>query len=158
MEDQAMAGGHSPPHSEKCRVFLVEKNPEDAFLDKVRLESCAFVEKVRCFSDGAQLLRYMKSTGFHDRSVMCLIPTLVIVTLDGDMANAFDVLQRLKSDPFLQDIPVLAVMRASNAGAAQRARDLRADDVLDDGPLTEGRIRLHALHAWQWPRPEMWLY
>jgi hypothetical protein len=135
----------------ECRIFLVENDARDRFANKIQLEAAGFIRSVRAFASGKALLRYMENVGFRDRSVVCLMPLLILFAPGADSLRT---IADLKSDPFLRDIPVLLM--------AEKRKDL--DDTAEpqaDGitgrPFSLRVIRRHAGHAWQWPTPEMWL-
>jgi CheY-like chemotaxis protein len=152
----APAGGETIAPSTPCRVFLVEDDIDDGILNKRRLEASDDVKEVLVFPNGAELIRYMKEQGFQDHSVMCMTPTMIIVDLNMPKMDGFQVLQELKSDPFLQDIPVVVVSGDPSYDNIKRAHHLRADGFFSK-PLNVYNIRTFFSRAWQWPKNEMWM-
>lgn len=140
-----------------CRVLLVEDDLDDRMLSKRRLESSSKVSDVICFSDGSELLDYMKNEGFEDHSVICLIPTIIIVDLNMPRVSGFDILKQLKSDIFLQEIPVVVVSGNVSYDNIIKAHELRADAFFRK-PLNIQKIQTFLTKGWQWPTKEMWLY
>lgn len=139
-----------------CRVFLVEDDPDDCMLNKKRLEASDSVKEVIAFPNGDALITYMKDAGFQDRSVMCMIPTMIIVDLNMPKMDGFEILHELKSDPFLQDIPVVVVSGDPSYANIKRAHSLRADAFFSK-PLNVYNIQSFFSKAWQWPKNEMWM-
>ncbi len=139
-----------------CRVFLVEDDVDDGLLNKRRLEASEHVREVLVFPDGDALIRYMKEQGFQDRSVMCMTPTMIIVDLNMPKMDGFEVLAALKSDPFLQDIPVVVVSGDPSYENVRKAHSLRADGFFSK-PLNVYNIQTFFSKAWQWPKEEMWM-
>lgn len=140
----------------KCRVFLVEDNEEDRFLGKKRLEASSQVSDVTCFSDGHELIEYMKVNGYYDRSVMCMMPTIIVLDLNMPRLNGFEVLHQIKSDPFLQELPVLVVSDDASYEKVRRAHELGADAYFRK-PLNVFKLQNFFHKGWQWPTAEMWM-
>ena len=138
-----------------CRVFLVEDEMDDRLFSQRQLEACSKVVVVNCFANGEDLIRYMREQGFEDRSVMCMTPTIIIVDLNMPRMDGYKVLEKLKTDAFLEEIPVVVLSGDLNYETIRRALDLRADGVLRK-PLNVAKLSEFFRHAWQWPTKEMW--
>jgi CheY-like chemotaxis protein len=145
------------PSAPPCRIFLVEDDLDDRLLSKKRLETSDKVAEVICFSNGDELLEYMKGEGFQDHSVMCLTPTIILIDLNMPKVNGFEVLKQLKSDPFLQEIPIVVVSGNASYENVKKAHDLKADGFFRK-PLNVYKIQSFFSRAWQWPTQEMWMY
>lgn len=152
MEERTPQDGGAVSGEAGCRVFLVEGDARGRESDRKNLEASGFVENVRCFASSLELLSYMEAEGFTDRSVLCLTPTLIVIALGVFEDGA--VVEQLKADPFLHDIPILVIPQG--AADVRRAREMQADGVLHK-PLGPGCLKNHAGHAWQWPTREMWM-
>jgi CheY-like chemotaxis protein len=139
-----------------CRVFLVEDNLHDRYFAKRLLEASSEVASVKCFADGKELIDYMTAQGFQDRSVMCMTPTIIITDLNMPRMDGFKVLERLKSDLFLEDIPIVVVSDDLCYKNVRQALDLRADGVFRK-PISVEKLRRFFAVGWQWPTREMWM-
>lgn len=151
--------GRNPPaglKAEMCRVFLVEDDADDSLFSQKQLEASGRVQEVKCFSNGEDLIHYMRQEGFEDRSVLCMVPTIIIVDLNMPRMDGFKVLQRLKSDRFLEDIPIVVLSGELSYETIRKALDLRADGVLRK-PLNVDKLKEFFKHAWQWPTRDMWM-
>ncbi|MDE1151643.1 MAG: response regulator [Micavibrio sp.] len=163
-EERGIAPQTAPPQGvattaatgEGCRVFLVEDEADDRLFSQRQLEACGKVQEVKCFANGEDLIKYMREQGFEDRSVMCMTPTVIIVDLNMPRMDGFKVLERLKSDRFLEEIPIVVLSGELSYETIRRALDLRADGVLRK-PLNTEKMAEFFRHAWQWPTKEMWL-
>lgn len=140
----------------ECRVLLVEDDEDDRIFGKAQLDACPQVSEVKCFGDGDELIRYMNEQGFDDHTVLCMTPTIIIVDLNMPRIDGFKILQRLKSDPFLSDIPVAVLSGQLNYETMHRAMELGADAILRK-PLRTDKLTECLKHAWQWPTREMWM-
>lgn len=141
---------------EPCRIFLVEDDPDDGLLNKKRLEASGRVSEVLVFPNGDELIRYMEAQGFQDHSVMCMTPTMIIIDLNMPQMDGFQILEKLKSDPFLQDIPVVVVSGDTSYASIRKAHALHADAFFSK-PLNVYNIQIFFSKAWQWPKNEMWM-
>ncbi len=139
-----------------CRIFLVEDDMDDRTISKRKLEASEKVAEVVCFSDGGELIEYMKKEGFQDHSVMCLVPTIILVDLNMPRMSGFDILKALKSDSFLQEIPVVVVSENASYENVRRAHELKADGFFRK-PLSVQKVQSFFNRGWQWPTREMWM-
>lgn len=140
----------------ECRVLLVEDDEDDRIFSKSQLEASPLVAEVKCFADGDELMKYMNEQGFDDHTVLCMTPTIIIVDLNMPKIDGFKVLQRLKSDPFLEDIPVVALSGQLDYDKIRRAMDLGADAIIRK-PLKVDKLAECLSHGWQWPTRDMWM-
>lgn len=141
---------------EACRIFLVEDDEDDRLFSKRALEKCDMVQDVKCFGDGEELVKYMREQGFEDHTVLCMTPTIIIVDINMPRMDGFAVLERLKSDRFLEEIPIVVLSGQLDYNTIRRALDLRADGVIRK-PLNVEKLSEHLKHGWQWPTREMWM-
>jgi len=96
----------------------------------------------------------MREQGFFDHTVMCLTPTVIVVDLNMPKVDGFKIVQMLKSDNFLKEIPVIVVSGELSCDAMQKAVDLGADGVFRK-PLTAEKLSSFLDLGWQWPTREM---
>lgn len=139
-----------------CRVLLVEDDVDDQFIAKKRLEASGKVSEVLCFSNGEELIDYMTEQGFHDRSVMWLQPTVIILDLNMPRVDGFEILRQLKSDSFLRAIPVIVVSGNASQENVQLAHNLKADAFFTK-PMNVYKLQSFLEKGWQWPTMEMWM-
>lgn len=149
------AGTEETARASHCRVLLVEDEEDDRIFSKTALENSGYVKEVTCFADGEDLVRYMRENGFEDHSVTCLTPTIIIIDINLPRMSGLALLERLKSDQFLEDIPVVILSGELNYESIRRALDLRADGVLRK-PLNVEKVAEYLKHGWQSPIRDMW--
>lgn len=140
-----------------CRILLVEDNYDDQLLAIKRLKLSPDVEDVLCFANGTELIKYLYDQGFHDRSAWSMTPMIIVLDLNMPTMDGFAVLQELKSDSFLAEIPVIVVSGTQSADEVQRAFALKADGVFKK-PLNVSKLNSFFKDGWSWPRKEMWAY
>jgi CheY-like chemotaxis protein len=139
-----------------CHVFLIEDDIDDRALAKRQLMSSTFVKDVMTFDDGKELTDYMRSHGFMDRSVMLYTPILMLVDLEMPRKDGLEVIRELKSDPFLQPIPLIVLTGSDSRQKLIKAKELGAGGVFRK-PLNTDMLRDFFETAWKWPPPELWV-
>jgi CheY-like chemotaxis protein len=139
----------------RCRILLIEDDFDDQILAKKRLSRSDVVEDVLCFSNGTELIQYLYDQGFHDRSVWCMTPMVIVLDLNMPLMDGFAVLQELKSDAFLSEIPIIVVTGTQSKEDVQKAFGLKANAVFQK-PLNVGKLESFFNQAWTWPRQDMW--
>lgn len=140
---------------EPCQVFLIEDDYDDRILAEKELEKCQLVKDFRSFPDGAALTEYMKQAGFYDRSVLLFSPVLILVDLEMPRKDGLEVIKELKSDSFLEHIPLVVITSTKSTEKIQLAREYGACGVFRK-PLTQNMIYRYLNDAWKWPPQEMW--
>ncbi|MBL8712778.1 MAG: response regulator [Alphaproteobacteria bacterium] len=150
MQQQDHLAGNENIRTPRCRVLLVEDEEDDRIFSKTTLENSGYVKEVTCFADGEELVKYMREQGFEDHSVNCAIPTIIIIDINLPRMDGLTLLARLKSDQFLEDIPVVILSGELNYESIRRALDLRADGVLRK-PLNVEKVCEYLKHGWQSP-------
>jgi CheY-like chemotaxis protein len=153
---QAGKSGQETGAADPCRVFLVEDDIDDQQFSKRELESSPLVQEVKIFSNGEDLITYMRTQGFQDHTVMCMTPTIIVVDLNMPKMDGFKILEMLKSDLFLEEIPVVVVSGELSYETIRRALDLRADGIFRK-PMSVEKIQSFFSRGWQWPTREMWM-
>lgn len=142
-------------NNKPCRVLLIEDDVDDQMLAKKRLSQSTMVEDVICFANGTELIQYLYDQGFHDRSVWCMTPMVIVLDLNMPLMDGFAVLQELKSDAFLSEIPVIVVTGTQSREDVKKAMNLKADAVFPK-PFNADNLESFFKQAWTWPRKEMW--
>jgi CheY-like chemotaxis protein len=140
--------------TDTCCVFLVEDDRDDQLLAKRTLKGHRQIEEVKCFVSGGELITYLGDHGYFDHTVMCLTPIVVVIDLNMPGVNGFEILKDLKSDRFLEDIPVVVVSGTLTDEATRRATELGADAVFPK-PLRAEMLSGFLDVAWRWPTREM---
>ncbi|MGH7739311.1 MAG: response regulator [bacterium] len=92
--------------SRPIRVLLVEDNPGDVILIREVFKSSKRPIEVSRAADGLEALDYLKGRGaFQDAPR----PDLILLDLNMPKKSGFEVLEEIKSDPKLSEIPVVVL-------------------------------------------------
>ena len=138
-----------------CQVFLIEDDADDRLLARRELGKCEYVDTVVAFNDGKELTDYMKRQGFMDHSVIVYTPLLILVDLEMPVKDGLEVIKELKSDPFLEPIPLIVLTGSESPEKIRKAKELGACGIFKK-PLNTEALESYFESAWIWPPPEMW--
>ena len=90
------------------RILLVEDNERDVELTLAALEEHNLANEVVVTRDGAEALDYLYRRGkYSDRADG--LPAVVLLDLNMPKVDGMEVLQRMKIDPVLKQVPVVMV-------------------------------------------------
>ncbi|WKB53511.1 response regulator [Eleftheria terrae] len=94
-------------HNNKLRpILLVEDNPKDLELALAALQRCQLANPVEVARDGAEALDYLYGRGRWLNRVAG-DPAVVLLDLKLPKIDGLEVLERVKSDPLLRQVPVV---------------------------------------------------
>ena len=87
-------------------ILLVEDNPRDLELTLAALEKCQLANEIVISRDGAEALDYLQRRGIH-ASRAPGEPAVVLLDLKLPKVDGLEVLDNIKSDQDLRQIPVV---------------------------------------------------
>ena len=148
-------GGVADGQAQPCRVLVVEDDFDDQILAKKRLSVSPMVESIVCFSNGMELFQYLYDQDLNDRSIWGMTPMVIVLDLNMPLMDGFDVLQKLRSDAILSNIPVLVVTGTQSKADVEKALRFKADAVFEK-PLDLSKLESYFRQGWSWPRKEKW--
>jgi CheY-like chemotaxis protein len=105
-------------------VLLVEDDPGDELITREAFEHHKIANKLHVAHDGAEGLDFLYRRGeFHDAPR----PDLILLDLNLPKYDGRQVLQTIKADPELQDIPVVVLTTSSEQEDVLRSYNLHAN-------------------------------
>lgn len=112
-------------------ILLVEDNPGDVRLIEEAFERSSFEASIDSVSDGDQALEYLEACNDGIE-----YPHLLLLDLNLPRTSGFTVLEELRDDPELSQIPVLVLTSSSTQEDIVKSYDLAANAYLTkpDGP------------------------
>lgn len=140
---------------EPCKIFVIEDNYDDQMFIKQELKNSEFVESVHCFDDGLPLLDYMRENGFLDHSVIAFTPMIFLVDIEMPGIDGLQIIQQIKQDPFLAEIPVIAITATESPEKLAASREYGANGTFRK-PFRRWMLDEFFKKAWKWPPEAMW--
>ena len=113
----------------RIKVFMVDDNPDD-----IELTLAAFTETKSDYGfsfdiaqDGVEAMKYLRrQDNFKDSST----PDLILLDLNMPRMNGFEVLENLKEDSELKDIPVVILSISASTSDIARTHALNANNYI----------------------------
>jgi CheY-like chemotaxis protein len=105
-------------------VLLVEDDPGDVLMTREAFEERGAGNNLTVVPDGAEALAYLRREGAHADAVR---PDLILLDLNLPRRDGREVLAEIKSDPALQDIPVVVLTTSQADEDILRSYQLHAN-------------------------------
>jgi CheY-like chemotaxis protein len=116
-----------PAPARQLEVLLAEDNEFDVHLTVVAFRDATVPNRVHCVSDGEAAIAFLKRTGEYRRAPR---PDLILLDLNLPKKDGLEVLEEIKADPGLKNIPVVMVSGNIHDGDIKRAYELQASSFL----------------------------
>jgi CheY-like chemotaxis protein len=105
-------------------ILLVEDNPGDVRLTREALREGKVRNNLSVAADGVEAIAYLRKEGEHADAVR---PDLILLDLNLPRKDGREVLQEIKADPALRNIPVVVLTSSQAEEDIVRAYDLHAN-------------------------------
>jgi CheY-like chemotaxis protein len=99
------------PATRPIEILLVEDSPPDARLTIEALRDARILNQINVLTDGEQALNFLRKLPPYEEAPR---PDLVLLDLDLPKIDGREVLQEMKSDANLMDIPVVVLTSSKN--------------------------------------------
>ena len=110
--------------SQIANILLVDDSPEDVDLTREALESTKIANNLAVVYDGVEALAYLRKQGkYADVSR----PSLILLDLNMPKKDGRQVLDEIKHDPNLKDIPVVILTTSRDEEDILKAYKLHAN-------------------------------
>lgn len=110
--------------SRSIQILLVEDNLADVTLILEAFKGCRKPVQVSRVKDGEDALRFLRG---QDRYSQSPRPDLILLDLNIPRKSGLEVLNEVKSDPRLQEIPVVVLTNSKMETDVQKAYESRAN-------------------------------
>lgn len=94
-------------------ILAAEDDPDDRMLIRDALTECGLIEGLRFVEDGEELMDYLRRQGKYSEPESAPRPDLILLDLNMPKKDGYEALKEIKSDPELQDIPVVVLTVSS---------------------------------------------
>jgi two-component system, chemotaxis family, response regulator Rcp1 len=105
-------------------ILIVDDSPEDIDLTMEALEGTKLANNVSIVHDGVEALAYLRKEGLYAGSKR---PSLVLLDLNMPKMDGRQVLEAIKADDDLKDIPVVILTTSSDEEDVARAYKTHAN-------------------------------
>lgn len=105
-------------------ILLVEDNPGDVRLTREALRDAKVHNQMHVVGDGVEALAYLRRTGPYAQANR---PDLILLDLNLPRMNGFEVLDAIKGDDDLKQIPVVILTTSQSEEDIVRGYKLRAN-------------------------------
>ena len=138
-----------------CTIILVDDDLDDRYFTMEECKNSPLVKEIIPLRDGTDLVTYLKDNGFYDHSVIRYNQLLIVLDMQMTGINGFEILEELKADPFLKEVPIIILSSLGNKYPIAKAFGLGADGYLNK-PLRLEKLEKFIPEAWEWPPESMW--
>ena len=105
---------------ELIEILLVEDNDDDIVLIREAFTNANFLNLVNGVKDGVEAMAYLRREGeYKDKN----LPGLVLLDINMPKKDGFEVLEEMKADPLLKQIPVIMLTCSKREEDVVRAYD-----------------------------------
>lgn len=118
-------------NSHEIEVILVEDNMDDAALTIRALKKNNLANKLLHLKDGAEALDFIFGTGAYEgKGIENNKPRVILLDLKMPKVNGMQVLERIKSDEKLKDIPVVIITSSAEDPDIRKCYSLGANSYI----------------------------
>jgi two-component system, chemotaxis family, response regulator Rcp1 len=121
------------------KILLVEDNPADVGLVEEALKEAKILHELSVVEDGVQALEFLHQTGdFTDAS----LPDIIFLDLNLPRKNGREVLEEIKNDTELRQIPVLVLTSSEADEDIMKAYHSHANCFITKPPDLDSFIKI----------------
>lgn len=122
-------------------ILLAEDNADDVLLMKLAFKRAGLNNPIHVVTSGMDAIEYLKGA-VDAKSSGCPAPLLISLDIDMPLANGFEVLNWIRSQPRLDEVPVVVVSQTAHGKNANRAVQLGARSYLVKPGSFEGLVQM----------------
>jgi CheY-like chemotaxis protein len=116
-----------PAPARQLEVLLAEDNEFDVHLTAAAFRDARVPSRLHCVRDGAAAIAFLRHMGEHEQAPR---PDLILLDLNMPKMNGLEVLEEIKADPNLKNIPVVILSGCIHDGDIKRAYELQVSSFL----------------------------
>lgn len=108
-------------------ILLIEDNAGDILLTTEALEEGHIAKSIAVVNDGLQAMDFLHKKGQFSN---VFSPDLVLLDINLPKLNGLEVLERIKTDVFLKDLPVIILSTSSSEEDISKSYEHFADEFI----------------------------
>ena len=118
-------------------ILLVEDNEDDVFFMRRALSKAQIKIPLQVAADGQKALDYLSGAGHYADRAQYPLPSLIFLDLKLPFISGFEVLNWVRSQATLREIPVVILTSSSEERDRQKATELGVKTYLVKPPTPE---------------------
>lgn len=118
-------------------ILLAEDDPNDVFFMQRALDKAGVNLPVRVARNGQEAIDYLSGSGKFSDSAGFTLPQLLLLDMKMPFVDGFEVLEWVRSQPALKELPVIILTSSSEDRDRQRAAELGAKAYFVKPPTRE---------------------
>lgn len=130
--------------SEQAIILLADDNATDVQLTQRALQAASLRNPVHIVSTGEEVIEYLTGA-VHAKFSGARVPLLILLDLDLPDLTGFEVLEWIRTQRTLAEVPVVIYTGSENASDANRARHLGANSYWVKPSNFQGLVNLMEL-------------
>lgn len=111
-------------------IVLVEDNPDDAALTMRAFNKSRYVNEVRWFADGVEVLEYLHGTGRYAHRDVSVLPEVILLDVKLPRLDGLEVLAQLRAHPVTRLVPVVMLTTSQEQEDLVRSYTLGANSYI----------------------------
>ncbi len=112
------------------QIVLVEDNVDDAELSMRSLKNSNFVNEIIWLKDGEEAINYLTGKGEYSERDLAIKPKLILLDLKLPKLNGMEVLEVIKNDENLDNIPVVVMTSSKEDRDLKKCYELGANSYV----------------------------
>jgi two-component system, chemotaxis family, response regulator Rcp1 len=130
--------------SDQAIILLADDNPGDVTLTQKALKAAQLPNPVQIVTTGQEVIEYLTGA-MHARFSGARIPLLILLDLDLPDLTGFELLEWIRTQESLSEVPVVIYTGSGNASDANRAMHLGANSYWVKPSSFQGLVSLMQL-------------
>ena len=119
----------SPPTGSQAIILLADDDSDDVLLMKLAFKKADLSNPVHVVTAGSEAIEYLKGA-LEAKSCGCPVPLLISLDINMPQGTGFEVLDWIRQQPALDEVPVVVMSQSDQGKDANRAIQLGARSYL----------------------------
>lgn len=131
-------------------ILLIDDSDDDVFFFKHALQRKGIKYPVHVVTDGEEAITYLSGHGGFSNRTRHPLPDLIFLDIQMPGRNGHDVLQWIRQQPELKDLPVIVLSTSAHPADIQKAHAFGGNGYLIKASNAENfsNILDHTLYFW----------
>jgi len=131
-------------------ILMADDDEEDCKIAKKALQKARVLNELIFVEDGEELLDYLRHRGKYQAPAYAPRPGLILLDLNMPRKNGNEVLEEIKSDPLLKQIPVIVLTTSDSEKDLHRVYELGANSYIKKPVTFDGMVKVMTILNEYW--------